>query len=295
MKKTGRIVKWFFLLLYFLSLIYILLNNSYYSSFLGLPVWLIPAVTVISIIMAGISYIKIYLKVNILEYEFTSIVNHTFRTPLTRIVWALKEMRDNEVDKQKLLYIQNVDNSANRILNIVDILVGMQDIDNKSSYFWSPISIRKVLENSISKYREIIDQKKFNFKISLFTEIPPLTADLKKMSFVFDAIMENTLWYTPVGGNITIGSIRKKDKVIFYAEDSGIGLDFHDRNRIFSKFYRGDVARKMNTDGMGLSMYLAHKIVERHGGRIYVKSKGRNRGATFFVELPIGKKTGEIK
>ncbi len=295
MKKAWRIVKWFFLLLYFLSLIYILLNNEYYYEYFRIPWFLIPAITVISIIMAGISYIKIYLKVNIIEYEFMSIVNHTFRTPLTRIVWALKEMRENELDKQKLLYIQNVDNSANRILNIVDILVGMQDVDNKASYFWSPISIRKVIEGSISKYRAIIDQKKFNFKISLFTEIPPLTADLKKMSFVFDAIMENALWYTPDGGNITLGCINKPKKVIFYAEDSGIGMDARDKRRIFTRFYRGDIARKMNTDGMGLSMYLAKKIIEKHGGKIYVKSKGLGKGSKFFIELPISRKSGEIK
>jgi signal transduction histidine kinase len=255
--------------------------------------WIIPFIAFISVIKVGIVFIKLYLQVNIIEFEFTSIVNHTFRTPLTKIVWALKELKESEINKEKLLYLQNIDNSAQRILNIVDILVGMQDVDNKSSYFFKPVSVRQIIEESISKYRSIIDEKKFNFKIALFTDIPPLTADLKKMAFVFDSLMENALWYTPQGGDITIGCEKQKDRVIFYYKDSGIGITWRER-RIFSKFYRSIIARKMNTDGMGLSLYLSKIIVEKHGGRMYRKSKGRNKGTTFYIELPMDTKSGQI-
>jgi signal transduction histidine kinase len=294
MRKFWRILKWFTLMLYFLALVYILAENDLYSTMWNIPNWLIPAISIVSILKAGITYIKLYLQVNIIEFEFTSIVNHTFRTPLTKIVWALKELKENETNKEKLLYLQNIDNSAERILSIVDILVGMQDVDNKSSYFFKPVSVRQIIEASISKYRAIIDEKKFNFKISLFTEVPPLTADLKKMTFVFDALMENTLWYTPNGGNITIGCIKEKNKVIFYAADSGIGLTWSEKRRLFSKFYRSPIARKMNTDGMGLSLYLSKVIIEKHGGAIYAKSNGRNRGTTFYIELPLDNNSGQI-
>ena len=295
MKMLSRIIKWFVLLLYFISLIYILLNNDYYSEYFSIPYYIIPGISVISIILTGYSYIKIYLKVNILEAEFTSIVNHTFRTPLTRIMWALKELKESQYDKETLLYLQNIENSSSRILNIVDVLVGMQEVDNRASYFFKPLSIREIMETSISKYREVINEKKFNFKISTFTDIPLLTADLKKMSFVFDVIMENALYYTPQGGNITVGAIKKHNKIIFYATDSGIGLTFRDRMRIFSKFFRSERARHIYTDGMGLGLYLAKKIVEKHGGNIKAKSKGQDKGTTILVELPIKHSNGQIK
>lgn len=295
MKILGRIIKWLILLLYFISLIYILLENVKYSDFFGIPYYTIPAIAVISILITGYNYIKIYLKVNVLEFEFTSIVNHTFRTPLTRIMWSLKEIKDTETTKETLLYTQNIENAASRILNIVDILVGLQEVDNRASYFFKPLSIREIMESSISKYREVINEKKFNFKISTFTDIPLLTADLKKMTFVFDVIMENALYYTPQGGNITVGAKRERDKIIFYAADSGIGLTFRDRMRIFSRFFRSERARHTYTDGMGLGLYLAKQIVKKHGGKMYAKSKGINKGTTVFVELPIKNSNGQIK
>jgi len=281
-------------MLYFLVLIYLLANNHTYGERFGFPLWLIPFIAMISLIKAGIVFIKLYLQVNMIEFEFTSIVNHTFRTPLTRIVWATKELKESEINQEKLLYLQNIDNAAQRILNIVDILVGMQDVNNKSGYYFKPISVRQIIEESISKYRSIIEEKKFNFKIGLFTDIPPLTADLKKMTFVFDALMENTLWYTPSGGNITIGAVRKKDRIVFYYSDSGIGLNWKDKRRLFSRFFRSVIARKMNTDGMGLSLYLSKIIVEKHDGKIYVESRGKNKGSTFYIELPLDANSGQI-
>jgi signal transduction histidine kinase len=162
----------------------------------------------------------------------------------------------------------------------------MKDVGNKSTYFFKPTSLRVIVEGSISKYRKVIEEKKFNFRIGTFNDIPLLTADLKKLSFVFDVIVENALYYTPAGGSITLDAKLENNKVTFYAVDSGIGLSFMERMRIFSRFYRADRARLMYTDGMGLGLYLAKKIVKSHGGKIYAKSRGINKGATFFVELP---------
>ncbi len=291
MKTFGRILKFIFIFLYFIALIYLLLFNSYFSELYGIShgisLWAIPLLALISVIVVGYNYIKIYIKVNVIESEFTSIVNHTFRTPLTKIIWALKELKGPEYSKETLLYLQNIENSSTRILNIVDIIAGMQDLDNKSSYFFKPTSLREIIESSIAKYRGVIEEKKFNFQISTFNDIPMLGGDLKKLTFVFDVIVENALYYTNALGDISVGAIVEKDKVIFYVADSGIGLTFMDKFRIFSKFYRSSSARKLYTDGMGLSLYLAKKIVDRHGGRIYAKSKGSNMGATFFVELPL--------
>jgi len=58
---------------------------------------------------------------------------------------------------------------------------------------------------------------------------------------------------------------------------------------IFSKFYRGAQAKLMNTDGMGLKLYLSRQIIKRHHGKIYAKSNGKEEGSTFFIELPFNK------
>ena len=75
------------------------------------------------------SYIKLQIRANKAEYEFTSIVNHTFRTPLTRINWISKELEQREMSQdEKLLYIQNLNNATEKLLEIIDLIAGTKDV-----------------------------------------------------------------------------------------------------------------------------------------------------------------------
>lgn len=233
--------------------------------------------------------IKAYFSSKKLEHEFTSIVNHTFRTPITSVLWFVKEMEKEIPESEKRLYLQNIENSMNKILGIVDLFAGIKNIKDVSGYFFEATSLREVVEKSILKYREQINKKGLGFQVSTFKDVPLLTMDLKKISFVVDTLIENAILYTPKEGKILIDCIAKKDKLTLYISDTGIGLSFKDKMNIFSKFYRGNRATLLNTEGMGLRLYLSKIIIKRHGGKIHAKSKGIDQGTTFILELPFRK------
>ena len=242
----------------------------------------------ISTICLLYSYIKLHIKANKAEYEFTSIVNHTFRTPLTRINWISKELEQREMSQdEKLLYIQNLNNATEKLLEIVDLIAGTKDVKNTTGYVFIATSLRDIVEKSIVKYREEINKKNITFQVSAFKDIPMLTLDLKKIGFVFDALLENAVFYTPKDGKILMDCIVQKNKLLFYITDTGMGLTFYDKRRIFSKFFRSKKAVLAYPDGTGLRLYLSKQIVELHGGKIYAKSEGENKGSAFFIELPI--------
>jgi len=243
---------------------------------------------VILIIYVLYRFIKLYFKARKTEYEFTSIVNHTFRTPLTRINWISKELEREMPQNERLLYIQNLNNATNKLLEIVDLIAGIKDIKNTSGYVFLATSLRDIVEKSITKYREEINKKNITFQVSTFKDIPLLTVDLKKISFVIDTLIENAIIYTPPGGKILIDCILKSNKkLLFYITDTGMGLNFYDKTRIFAKFFRSKKAVLAYPDGTGLRLYLAKQIISLHRGKIYVKSKGRDKGAVFFIELPL--------
>ncbi len=235
-------------------------------------------------------YIRLRTKAKKIEYEFTSIVNHTFRTPLTRINWISKELENDIPQSEKLLYIQNLNNATNKLLEIVDLIAGIKDIKNTTGYVFVATSLRDIMESSITKYREEISKKNITFQVSTFKDIPLLTVDLKKINFVFDALLENAVFYTPKDGKILIDCVLKSNnKLLFYITDTGLGLSFYDKMRIFSRFFRSKKAILAYPDGMGLRLYLSKQIIALHKGRIYAKSKGRDKGSAFFIELPINK------
>ena len=120
-----------------------------------------------------------------------------------------------------------------------------------------------------------------------FADIPLLTVDTKKISFVIDAMLQNAILYTKEGGHIAIDCRANKKTVTLYIADDGIGLSWRDTYFLFDRFYRGRRAKKMNTDGVGLSLYLSKEIIHRHDGTITAKSKGKNKGSTFSIVLPV--------
>lgn len=266
-----------------------MLNNEKMTATYNLPTWIIPLIFFISTIYISYRYIYYKITKDKLENEIISIINHSFRTPLTSIIWNTKELEKNLPQNEKLLYLQNVNNSANRVLSITDVLVGIKDINNTSGYFFQAISIREIVEISIKKYREKINKKGITFQVSLSNNIPLLTMDLNKISFVIDTIIENAIFYTKQDGKILIDGIINSKNLTLFISDTGIGLNLIDKIMIFSKFYRNNKAKLMNTDGMGLRLYLSKQIIKRHNGKIYAKSNGINEGAIFFIELPFQK------
>jgi signal transduction histidine kinase len=240
----------------------------------------------LAVLYLGYQYIRLYFKARKTEHEFTSVVNHTFRTPLTRIGWITKELEKDMSQNERMLNLQKLNNATNQLLEIVDLIAGIKNIRDITGYFFEATSLRDIVEKSIVKYREEINKKNITFHISPFKDIPLLTIDLKKISFVIDSLIENAIIYTPKDGKILIDCIAKPKNLILYISDTGLGLSMQDKLRIFSRFYRGSRAILAYPDGMGLRLYLAKQIIARHHGRIYAKSKGKDQGTTFFLELP---------
>jgi two-component system sensor histidine kinase VicK len=248
--------------------------------------YIIPLVSLFGLFYIGFRYINLFIKINKLEDEFSSIINHTFRTPITKILWIGRELEKDLPREEKMNYIKNILNATNKILEVVDIIVGIKTIDNISDYYFEAVSIREITEKSIEKYSEKINQKNLIFEVSSFKDIPVLSVDLKKISFVIDTLIENAINYSNIKGRIEINCTSTKNNLFFYIKDNGIGLSLIDKLRIFSRFYRSKKAILINTDGIGLSLYLSRKIIKRHKGQIYAQSRGRNKGSTFFLKLP---------
>lgn len=283
MKKLLLFIKSLLVLGLICALFY---NNQIVAKY-DIWFWSIPTVSFLSVFLIIYKYIHLSLQIRKNESDFTTIVNHTFRTPLTRIMWLSNELKNDLSPTEKLANIKDIENATDRLLNIVDTFLGIKDVNNISSYVFGAVSLREIVETSLLKHSSMIDQKHIKLSVSIFNKMPLLTADLKKISFVIDALIENAIIYTPVGGTILIDCQVINNKIVFYVADSGIGLNSFEKLSIFSKFYRGKRAILTNPDGMGLGLYLSKIIINRHNGKMYAKSSGVNKGTTFFIELPL--------
>lgn len=223
---------------------------------------------------------------NLTEESFISIVNHTFRTPLTRIKWMSETLEQEIPRKEQIDISKDLANSVGRLLEIIDALAGIKDIHNTSAYDLKAISLREILEEAIRKYSVPLNEKHITLSMPTLNNLPLLSVDTKKISFAIQIILENAILYSKEGGNIKIQASMSNEELVLEVADNGIGLSWRDRRNIFDRFYRGERAKKMNTDGMGLGLYMARIIIRRHKGKIYATSGGKDRGTTFFIKLP---------
>jgi len=107
-----------------------------------------------------------------------------------------------------------------------------------------------------------------------------------KVTDVVLNLVDNAIKYTEKG-SITVTSEREGDNVHVRVQDTGRGLDPKEAKNLFNKFVRGYGIAQVNPDGSGLGLYVARRIVEVHGGKIWVESDGVGKGSTFQFTLPI--------
>jgi signal transduction histidine kinase len=109
-----------------------------------------------------------------------------------------------------------------------------------------------------------------------------------RVKLVLEILVDNAIKYNVKNGEVRvkIASISNKPFVGISVEDTGMGIDSEDISKLFTKFFRAEKAMKERTSGIGLGLYLAKNIIERHGGKIWIQSE-IGRGSVFTFTLPL--------
>lgn len=224
--------------------------------------------------------------------QFIEIATHKFRTPLAVIGWAADAFETTIDISQRREEVKKIRNSLKKLQEIIDILVGATEAKDNIFYHFETTNLRQIIEASLKEtLRKEIEDKEISLLISLPAKMPFVYADTKRIEFVFKTILENALAYTPRGGKISISSLEGPNTFTIKFKDTGIGMERKDMRLLFSNFFRSKDAKLSDTEGMGLELSVSKRIIEKHGGRIWAESPGKNKGSTFFVEF----KTDEFK
>ena len=229
--------------------------------------------------------------------QFLLSVQHYFRTPLTSIIGYLEMINEGDYGLEKIpLVLKSALNLRKRIEESLDI-----------SAFQSG---RAILQKEKVKVKDLIKQAIFETEIeakkkNLYLkeefpkeDLPEIEIDPKRMKEVFVNLIENGIKHTLKGG-VRVGfkiSIPPrhpklkdfKESFLFWVKDTGIGMTKEEIESVgTSLFERGKRAKEISPMGKGLGLYLSRLIVQAHGGVLWAESEGKDKGTTFYVEIPI--------
>ncbi len=264
------------------------INNIISAGLPNFPSWIIPfASGIVVVAIARLVWTQIRSLDN-LKYEFVTVVTHKFRTPLTSIKWSLENLQGARDEQTKEEATGAIDNARVRLEELTDNLIGLSKSEGSLyKYNFEKYNLNKILDGVIERYKDQLKIKdiKIDFKADPF--LPDIMLDKSKIRFAFQILIENSINFSKKQDRIAIDLKERLGEITVKISDQGIGIPKEEIGNIFKKFFRGAYAKRIDTEGIGVSLYMARDIIEKHGGKITVESEGINKGATFTIKLKL--------
>ncbi|MFX0081983.1 MAG: ATP-binding protein [Candidatus Hodarchaeota archaeon] len=232
-------------------------------------------------------------EINNLKSELLYRISHELKTPLIPVKGyadlLLRTYKEN-LDENILDYLKAIMNGSERLENLINELLESSSLEkNKIKLNLKEGDLTSLIEHTLEELNEVIKMRNHSVILNLNDKL--LTKfDESKIHKVISSLLLNAVNYTPKKGQIKIYSDIKDNDIVISIEDDGIGLTKEEKQKLFTQF--GKIERygkgwDIGTDGVGLGLYNSKKILELHGGKIWVESEGKNKGSTFSFSIPI--------
>ena len=228
-----------------------------------------------------------------LKRDFIYRASHELKTPLNAIKSTsnlLSKSLEEKLTRRENELFYLIQKGARRLKNLIDSILDSLRIEGgRFSIEKTPTEPEKIINEIIDTFRDSINKRNHQMEIIIDPKIPKIMVDRTKIKQVLANILVNAINYTPPRGKIKIMTINQEENIQFIIKDNGIGITASEMPKIFnraSKIEHQNINKDIINEGVGLGLYLAKKIVEFHGGKIWAESKGRGRGAKFFFQIP---------
>jgi PAS domain S-box-containing protein len=232
--------------------------------------------------------------------EFIAGVSHELRTPLNAICGFSKLLLNPKVgplNEDQRSYVGDVVESSEHLLQLINDILDLAKIEaGKMTLDGAFFPLSELLENSLGIVREKAALRGVELKAEISPEVaamPTLWGDGRKVRQILYNLLSNAEKFTPAGC-ITVGARydahiedvhAPEGEVIVWVSDTGVGIDPQHQEQIFGAFEQADSSYTRSQQGTGLGLTLSKRMVELHGGRLWLESEV-GKGSTFYFCLP---------
>ncbi|MBU6426782.1 hypothetical protein KGQ27_00905 [Patescibacteria group bacterium] len=263
-------------------------NRSLNQANSSFPIWVGPLASAAVVVTVAVFVWRKLREEDVMKYEFVTVVTHKFRTPLTQIKWAAENLTDAVSDAALRTQIDYIREADSKLVGLTDALVNISEPDAAGyQYREAEVNLSSLAEASINNLKDAFESRNITLvkDISLGLNV---ICDESRVKFAAQVLLENAIHYSEPNGKIQVAVTRGNgDMAVFSVKDSGIGIPKEELQLLFGKFYRGARARSAYTEGMGIGLYMAKRIISHYHGRIRAESEGPGKGSTFSFSLPL--------
>jgi signal transduction histidine kinase len=226
-------------------------------------------------------------KAELLKDEFLGLVSHELRTPLTIVMGSIYTAMSDGMPSEEVRDL--LENAADGAESLSRILENLLELTRAQA---GRLKIRKESINMAELAREVIAKLKSKsgtrrFSLDMPDDLPQVVADAIRVERIIYNLLDNAVKYSPDGSEVRVFSHCQGDCVVVGVSDRGTGISPHDQDRLFQPFERLSNPSADSSQGTGLGLVVCKRLVEAHGGQIWVESE-LGQGSTFFFTLPRG-------
>lgn len=216
---------------------------------------------------------------------FISMAAHEFRTPITT-VFGYAQLIQQKVHDNKAVDPKWTDAVVSEALRLIKLINELLQIDKMKkgelTYAWKNCDLKEIMARAVNDFKNSYPDRKIEMGDDTRTPYMWIRGDFDKLLQIFHNILSNAAKYSEPETVITVSLKQMGHTYSIAITDQGVGIPEAELSKILKKFYRGNTH---SHEGMGLGLYLAKRIVEKHGGEITIKSKVK-QGTTVSVLLP---------
>ncbi len=225
-------------------------------------------------------------RLETMRKDFVANVSHELRTPMTSITGFIETLLDGALEDKEIAkkFLTIIHQEAERLNYLVSDLLDISRLESgQTELKKTTIDLEKLVESIVLVVENRLKEKKL--ELSKQIQVKLIIGDERLLREVAINLLDNAIKYTPEGGKLLIGSRMIEEGIEFFVKDTGIGIPEESLPRLFERFYRVDKGRSRQMGGTGLGLSIVKHIVERHNGKVSVRSI-LGEGSEFSFVLP---------
>lgn len=230
-------------------------------------------------------------KLNRNQSEFTRIVSHDLRSPLTAMQGFASMLQSGlvgELNEKQYHFVDKILAGISQMTALVDNIQDAGRFDPETGFYELNRSqcdlgeiVRRIIDNHL-----VPAEKELVIHLDIADDVPIINADANMLERAVINLVDNAIKYTPDGGTVEVGVKRTGSQVVVMVRDSGLGISPEQQKRLFERHSRIVRQEHKKIKGSGLGLFIVRSVAQRHGGSAWVESQ-EGQGSTFYLGIPL--------
>lgn len=219
--------------------------------------------------------------------EFISIASHELKTPISALkgfTQLLQRRLQSHGDEEFVRFLARMDTQINKLTTLISDMLDVSKMqEGQLVYRMETFDLAGLVEEIVENVQGTTQKHHLLLQQTVEAQI---YGDRDRIGQVLMNLLTNAIKYTPAAGRIMVSMAIAEESVLVSVQDFGIGISEADQQHIFQRFYQVNGPASKTSPGLGIGLYIAKQIIERHHGRLWVQSR-QGEGSTFSFSLPL--------